>query len=223
MPMRCSEIQNKFDDYLDGEIPTEMAWSLKRHVSDCTTCQSELDERRALRQCLSELPVPAPSEDFFDRAFDGLDDPATELTTRTTGRRRTDHATGWPKSRRMAIAAVFAAVCAMAFIVQQPFVGTPSAEIPEVTIALHEVTPVRLAFSAPVALKDARLSLQLPEGVELAGYSGRSQLSWKTDLEPGKNVLRLPLVGHVAAADEVVATLEHARGTKTFRLKIKVI
>ena len=122
----------------------------------------------------------------------------------------------------MAIAAAFAVVCATAFIAQQPFSGTPSSEIPEVTLAIHEVTPVRLVFSAEDALQDARLSLQLPEGVELAGYGGRSELSWKTDLEPGRNVLRLPLVGHLAAVDEVVATLEHTQGTKTFRLKVKV-
>jgi hypothetical protein len=208
-----------FDDYLDGEIPTEASWDLKRHVADCAACQSELEARRTIRQSLSELPVQGPSEGFFDRVFDGLDEQAAQ----ETNRRRSDQPTPWLKGRRLAIAAAFAVVCATAFVVQQPFPGAPSTEIPEVTIAMHEVTSVNLVFSADDALQDARLSLQLPEGVELAGYSGRSALSWKTNLEPGKNVLRLPLVGHLASADEVVATLEHAKGTKTFRLKVKVI
>jgi hypothetical protein len=217
--MRCSEVQNIFDDYLHGEIPTEASWDLKRHVSDCTSCQSELDARRAIRRGLVELPVQEPSEGFFDRVFDDVDDQATP----ETNRRRTDQPATWPTRRRLAIAAVFAVVCATAFVVQQPFSGAPSSDIPEVTIAMHEVTPVSLVFSADDELQDARLSLQLPDGVELAGYSGRSALSWKTDLERGKNVLRLPLVGHIASAAEIVATLEHTQGTKTFRLKVKVI
>ena len=219
--MRCSEVQNTFDDYLDGEIPTEKSWNLQQHVADCTACQTELETRRAIRQGLSELPVQGPSEGFFDRVFDQVEGAAAQ----EPGRRRTDQPAArsmLSNSRRMAIAAVFAVVCATAFVVQQPFSGAPSSEIPEVTIAMHEVTPVSLVFSAEGALEDARLSLQLPEGVELAGYSGRKAMSWKTDLEPGRNVLRLPLVGHLAATEEVIATLEHAEGTKTFRLKVKV-
>lgn len=84
------------------------------------------------------------------------------------------------------------------------------------------VTPIKLVFSSPIALTDARLSLQLPVGVELAGYNGRSDLSWSTNLEPGKNILRLPLVGHMPVSAQLVAKLEHPNGTKTFRLQVTV-
>ena len=217
--MCCSEIQNIFDDYLDGEISAEASRDLQHHVADCVSCQNELSQRRAIRQSLSELSVQEPTEGFFDRVFDELDEQAPV----ETNRRRTDQPTPWLKGRRQAIAAVFVIACAVAFVAQQPFSTAPSSEMPVVTIAMHEVTSVSLVFSADEALQDARLSLQLPDGIELAGYDGRSALSWKTNLKPGKNVLRLPLVGHVAATDEVVATLEHSQGTKTFRLKVKVI
>ena len=217
--MRCSDVQNMFDDYLDGDIPIESSRDLKHHVSNCAACHSELDQLRAIRQSLIELPVQAPSEGFFDRVFDRVEEQAAEETKC----RRSEQLLPWPTGRRLIAAAAFVAVCATGFVAQQLFSGTPSSEIPEVTIAMHEVTSVNLVFSADDELHDARLSLQLPEGVELAGYSGRSELTWTTDLEPGKNLLRLPLVGHIAAADEVVATLRHTRGTKTFRLKVKVI
>jgi len=214
--MQCSEVQQILDDYLDGDIPTGKSWDIKRHVADCTACRTDLEQRRAIRRGLSELPVPEPSAGFFDRAFEALDQ-------RTSGRRRGDQGPGWPQGRRMAIAAAIAVVCGLVFVMQQPFSSTASAGIPEVTIAMHEVTPVRLVFAADDAVRGARLSLQLPAGIELAGYNGRSELSWTTNLEPGKNELRLPLVGHVATADDVIATLEHTRGKKTFRLKVKVI
>ena len=65
--------------------------------------------------------------------------------------------------------------------------------LPVISLIVNEVTPVKLAFSSETALSDARLSLELPVGVELLGHDGQSDLSWTTDLEPGRNVLRLPL------------------------------
>ncbi len=98
----------------------------------------------------------------------------------------------------------------------------PEPGIPGIHLATDMVTPVKLAFSSETALADARLSLSLPIGVELVGYDGQSDLSWQTDLEEGTNVLRLPLVGRVAASDVLVATLEHPSGSKTFRLQVTV-
>ena len=104
----------------------------------------------------------------------------------------------------------------------------PEDGLPAISLVANEVTPVKLAFSSETALTDARLSLQLPVGVELVGYNGQSDLSWNTNLQPGKNVLRLPLVGRTATANAgggpvlLIARLEHPTGTKTFRLQVTV-
>lgn len=217
--MHCSDARNLFDDYLDGDIPPGPLWDLRRHVSDCAACRLELEQARAVQASLSHLPMQGPSEGFFDRVFDGL----SEADPRETAQHRSGDAQSWFGRRNVAIAAVFALIVATAVVVQQSSPGAPSSEIPEVTIAMDEVTSVNLVFTTEVALQDVRLTLQLPSGIELAGYNGRSSLSWTTDLESGKNVLRLPLVGHIASVDEITATLEHAQGTKTFQLKVNVI
>lgn len=213
--MRCNEAQNILDEYLDEDLSTRPRRALETHVTRCHVCQRELTERQELRAILATLPVAEPGEDFFDRAL------ANAAQVRT--RRRSDGANRWSRTRSLALAATVAGVFAAAVALQQPSIENPFTQVPETTIAMHEVTPVNLVFWAESELQDARLSIQLPQGIELAGYESRSALTWKTDLEAGRNLLRLPLVGHVAAADEVTATLEHPQGTKKFRLKIKVI
>ena len=107
-------------------------------------------------------------------------------------------------------------------LLTDPEPRAPETTLQGIHLATNTVTPVKLAFSSETALEDARLTLSLPVGVELMGYDGRTDLSWNTDLEAGTNVLRLPLVGRMAASDVLVARLEHPSGAKTFRLPVTV-
>ncbi len=210
--MLCNQVEQKIDDYLDGYIGNDVAAQIALHVQNCSMCLRELEATQAIRNSLAELPVVAPAEDFFDRAV-------------THAARIGDAATTRQRARFSgAIAAAFALILSASVVFERLDPSNPAAfaELPEVVLAVDTVTPVKLVFSSPAALTDARLTLQLPVGVELAGYNGRSDLSWSTDLEPGKNVLRLPLVGHMRASDQLVAKLEHPDGTKTFRLLVTV-
>ena len=208
--MLCSEVMNIYDEYLDGDLDAERAHSVERHAEACASCQQAIQENQQLRAELAGLPVEGPSRGFFDQA---LDRAARETDNRVRP---------WFARSGGAIAAVFALLFITGVLVQ-PANLTSSSDIPEVTISMHEVTPVNLMFSSEVALQDARVSLQLPEGVQLAGFSGRDTLSWTTDLKKGNNILKLPLVGHLALSDTLVATLEHASGSKTFELQVTVI
>ena len=209
--MLCNEVEKNIDDYLDGYIGNDAAAQIALHVQNCSMCLRELEATQAIRNSLAELPTAAPAEDFFDRAVTHaarLGDTANTRRLRFSG----------------AIAAVFALILAASVMFERLDQSTPAAfaGLPEVVLEVDTVTPVKLVFTSPSALAGARLSLQLPVGVELAGYNGHSDLSWSTDLEPGKNVLRLPLVGHMPASDQLVAKLEHPNGTKTFRLLVTV-
>ena len=208
--MLCSEVMNNYDEYLDGDLDAEQADGVERHAEACASCQHAIQENRQLRGELAGLPVEGPSEGFFDQALD--------RAVRETDKR----AKPWFVRSGGAVAAVFALLFITGVLVQ-PANLTSSSDIPEVTISMHEVTPVNLKFSSEVALHDARVSLRLPEGVQLAGFSGRDTLSWTTDLKKGDNILKLPLVGHLAQSSTLFATLEHPTGTKTFELQVTVI
>ncbi len=209
--MRCNQLPNILDDYLDGMSDPTTAKSVLEHVESCADCNDMIDRERSLRAALAELPIEGPFEDFFEQAIERAATRRTDTQTRP-----------WPLRFGGAVAAVFAVLFMAAVLIQQPF-ATSSSEFPEVTLALDEVKSVALVFNSEDALRDARISLQLPKGIELLGYSGRTELSWTTDLEQGKNVLRLPLVGHDLIDETIIARLEHPSGTKTFQLKVTVI
>ncbi len=210
--MLCNQVEKNIDDYLDGYIGNDVAAQIALHVQNCSMCLRELEATQAIRSSLAELPVVAPAEEFFEHAVAH----AARMGDTATTRQRVRFGG--------AIAAAFALILVASVMFEQPDQGSPAefAELPEVVLERDTVTPIKLVFSSPIALTDARLSLQLPVGVELAGYNGRSDLSWSTNLEPGKNILRLPLVGHMPVSAQLVAKLEHPNGTKTFRLQVTV-
>ncbi len=210
--MRCNQLPDILDDYLDGTSDQDVARALLEHVESCARCDEIIGRERDLRVALAGLPVEGPDDNFFEQAINR----ATRQTTNTTLTRP------WPVRFGGAVAAVFAVLFVAALLIQQPF-ATSSSELPEVTLALAEPKSVALVFNSEDALHDARISLQLPPGIELLGYNGRKELSWTTDLEKGKNVLRLPLVGHDLVDETLIARLEHPSGTKTFQLKVTVI
>ena len=206
--MQCEHVINQIDEFIDEQLSESGRGSLEAHMSQCDACSAVLEQHRHIRASLAELPVAEPDPEFFARALD-------TATAAIPRRRSMVHR--W----RHGLAAA-AAVLLVAGLSLQAGLFSSSRDIPEVTIALHEVTPVSLRFSSAVALEDARLSLQLPEGVALSGYTGRKSLSWRTDLRAGDNVLELPLVGYVAATDRLTAEVQHPHGSKSFALQITV-
>jgi hypothetical protein len=222
--MHCSQVQHSLDEYLDAALDDKRNAEIALHVMGCPECCDELDERQSLREMLQTLAVDGPDEGFLDRAVLQADQTgAARLSERD--RRLSDRPeTGSRWISRGAIAAAVGLVFITAVLLTAPS-GPRTAPLiapPSVTLAADTVTPVKLMFASDEALEDARFSLQLPVGVELVGYDGRTNLSWTTDLEPGKNLLRLPLVGRIPGSSELVARLEHPKGTKTFRLQITV-
>jgi hypothetical protein len=233
--MKCTDIEQQLDDYLyhpagdhrltDSEgMDDAVCAAIAMHIQGCRQCEAELERRQTLFEDLRGLPVPEPSAGFFERAV---------ATAVEHNRRRTDP----PVRQRYSTALIGLAAGLMAAVLlitmtrQDPMIPGPDAAAPEtglpsINLVTNTVTPVKFAFSSETALADARLSLSLPVGVELVGYDGQSDLSWTTDLEPGTNVLRLPLVGReagrTAASNLLIARLEHPKGTKTFRLQVTV-
>jgi hypothetical protein len=227
--MNCSEVEHQLDDYLDGHRLGDEALSGERvagialHVEDCPRCAAELSRRRAMLDDLRSLPVPGPDEDLLDRMVLHASAAAGSRSEPPAHRRRRTDASRPNTPVLTALVAAFVAALLLGTLVLTPGQkGAPDKGLPGISLTTDTVTPVKLAFSSETALEDARLSITLPVGVELVGYDGRSEISWYTDLEAGTNMLRLPLVGRMAADDLLIARLSHPTGTKTFRLHVTV-
>jgi len=222
--MNCNEIENQLDDYLDhscltGRIDDQTAAVIAMHIQGCDQCQVELERRHTLLEDLRSLPVPEPTEGLFEQALSAAVSAGADADG--VNRRRTDVRRPYSTVLTGLAAALLAAVM-LGTVILNGTDSAPDPGLPSISLTTDTVTPVKLAFSSESALEDARLSLSLPIGVELVGYDGQSDISWNTDLEEGTNVLRLPLVGRSAASDLLIARLEHASGTKTFRLQVTV-
>ena len=225
--MNCSEVESLIDDYLEtlpGEgLDDAQAAALALHVQSCPACASELEKRQLLRQRLKATSVPGPDSGFLSRAVAQaaeqaeLAAPPAATEPSMKGRRR-------PRIGQAltALAATLVAALLIGSVLTTPVDPAPETTLQSIQLATDTVTPVKLAFSAETALEDARLTLSLPVGVELMGYDGQTDLSWNTHLEEGTNVLRLPLIGRMAASDVLIARLEHPSGAKTFRLPVTV-
>lgn len=216
--MNCAKVENKLDDYLEslpGEgLDDNQAAAIALHVQSCPDCASTLEQRQALRQNLQAMALPAPSSGFLERAVATAADAARQDTAQPSANRSGG---AW-----LALAAALIAAVLVSTVMAPADHPAPETTLQGIHLATNTVTPVKLAFSSETALEDARLSLSLPVGVELMGYDGQTDLSWNTDLEEGTNVLRLPLIGRMAATDVLVARLEHPSGAKTFRLPVTV-
>ncbi len=122
-----------------------------------------------------------------------------------------------------AIAATLAVWMIGSMLLPSPQLPDAGAAIPGVTIALEEPRTVNLVFASAAALDSATLTVSLPDGVELSGFPGQREVTWKTSLSEGKNLLPLTLVALKPTGGELLARLEHDERNRTFRLRLDVI
>ncbi len=62
--MRCTGMENKLVEYLDGRAkPTERR-AVEEHLSSCAECRARAEEFRALWSALDDVPMLSPSPSF---------------------------------------------------------------------------------------------------------------------------------------------------------------
>jgi len=206
--MNCNTAHTQFDDLLDGSLTLVQVELLQQHLHVCPDCRQALQQEQAFRQLMRSHPVPPASPGFAARAL------------RCTSRQHKSRShQGFVKGFSSAMAAGLVLWVAAAVFLP----GTQQTEsLQNVKLVLNESRTVSLVFNVPHELVDATLSMQLPAHVELVGYPGQHQLTWKTKLRQGKNVLSLPIVAHHLKPGELVSKVSYGGEEKTFRLKLQV-
>lgn len=244
--MNCTEFKNTLinvdhladqsvsDSDSDG-LSVEQQMAFDAHRKSCGNCQRSYEAEIALVTALREMPVPGPSADFADRV---LRTAVTQTEIKDGGPNAGHHHRhGFLLGFGSATAAALALwVVVGIFPKAVPPVGDLSGESiaslesaattrdvsePEISIALHQQQDVKLAFHTVTALQGARITIQIPENVALAGYPGQRELSWETNLNEGENLLRLPLVASQAMKGQLVARIEHGKRVRTLRVNLK--
>lgn len=209
MNMDCRTFRQQLHDALDGGLDRLRAGAHRDHADRCPACRARLETELQLREKIRGLPVPAPSAGFADRVF---------ATVREAHR-----PVFRPAAAGYALAASLALGVGIAvWLGQAP--QSLSAAVPgpqRVAVAPDEVQPVRLMFRSPRELSGVTVHLQLPQGVELAGYPGRRELRWQTDLQSGANLLELPVIVQPGAGGVVTASLSIGQDRKQFAVLVQ--
>ncbi len=207
--MKCTDVQTQLDDYLDGSLSADEQKAIDAHIAHCDVCRQELQAVKALREALHSLPVEEASPDFEEKVF------ATVRSHYGTGKK--------PATGRFVagFATAMAASLALWFASTVYMPGLETGDSPVISLAVNQAQTVKLVFEAPTELADVTLSVQLPENIELEGYSGRRQLAWQTTLSKGQNVLALPVIAIGSGEGELVAQLKYGDKTRRFHLVVK--
>lgn len=197
--MDCRYFALRVDDWLDGRLNAAEQQPMQSHVENCPRCMRGYEDARALRTELRNLSAPAMRAGFAVQALaKAVAAPAGAV----------------PAMALAASVALGVGVAAILFAVRPE-------PAPTVTLSLQQPENVHLVFNSAKALQGATLSLSLPENVQIVGYGDQRELTWRTDLREGANLLQLPLVLHTRANGDFVAVLSHGASSKTFRLKIE--
>ena len=208
--MNGTDFKNTLDEDLDGHLADAEKAEAGQHLSGCGDCQEIVKTEQLFRKALKSLPVPNVSDGFFDRAINNA------VSSAQRKQRMRWISTGFGG----AIAAGIAAWVVFGVLLTTPDLDNKS--IAGLTITLHETEVVRLAFDSAVELQNATLMVQLPAGVEIAGYENESLLKWSTTILQGRNVLELPVVAHSGGGGILVATVVHDDKRREFQIQIDV-
>ncbi len=183
--MHCADLLKQIDDQLDNQLSEAESAEMSSHLDHCADCRQAVAEEKALRDILRDLPIPDASAGFAARAL---------------RRAAAVNASHHPVRNRAFVGGFAAALVAgiVLWFVTGLYgptgeFGTSQPQLAELSIGLYETRRVQLSFNAPEDMERVRVSLILPEHVELEGYPGRKQIAWFTNLHKGDNVLTLPL------------------------------
>jgi hypothetical protein len=178
------------------------------HTPDKDDSQDDLE----IQALLKDYPMPQADAGFFDQAL-------ARATHQGSRRQRTRWVmTGFGG----ALAAGLAVWMIGGMLLTTAELPDAGAAIPSVTMALEEPRTVNLVFSSTEAMESATLTVSLPDGVELAGFPGQSEISWETSLNEGRNLLPLTLIALTPVGGEMLARLEHDDRDRVFRLQLDV-
>lgn len=164
-----------------------------------------MDTENTLRHKLHALPVPRPSAGFAERVLSIA--------------RSADPAPWRPTTPVYALAASVA--LAVGVGIGTWFTRTAETPLPVALLASGQEQQVRLMFTSPQAMSGVTVHLQLPDGVELVGYSGRRELRWQVDLQAGANALELPMILRRGQGGVMRASLSHGQDRRQFAVLVK--
>jgi len=250
--MQCPEFQQHIDDRLDDQLAEELRTDMDAHLENCASCRDSMLAAQAMREMLRDMPVTEPSPGFAARALRqaAKANSAADIRPRRlafaagatavlvagivlwlgTGVQHPQGETGLASQPEPADQPKLASQPEAADqpkLASQPEPADQSKpadqpKLAEVNLHTREIHQIRLAFNAATDISKVHLTLEFPENVELANYSGRKRIAWYTKLYKGDNVLTLPLSGLKSSNGILIARVNTGKSSSEIRINLNV-
>jgi len=203
--MNCEQINAQLDDFLDQQISEEDSNAIKQHLAECPHCNTQFQEMQTLLQQLKIIPIPQMKPGFQSRVL-------------RQARPTNHHRTFWA-----GFGSAIAATLVLWFgVIASDTPQNGVTDIKTVVLQLEEAKTIQLAFNAPGQVQNVNFSLVLPEGINLQNKPGKRAFTWSGQLNKGRNVLNLPLLGTKSTKGELVARIEQNGTHREFRVPLQV-
>jgi hypothetical protein len=198
--MNCETIKSLLHDYIDGTLTDQLVDRIDEHCIDCKDCLAELRALKQQKHIIASLPVTEADPAFSKRVF--------KNAVRDAGHGARPGYT--PRFARIAAAAMLTAI-ALWFGIYE-FEQQRDQES-YVFMVGDDVRTVSVAIDSEQALDAVSMNVEISDNLELKGYGSKKSIQWTTRLQPGVNVISLPIVG-LAQGDGEIKTRVLLNGKK---------
>ena len=188
---------------------------------DATGLNVADDDFQTLRQALRRMPTPEPRAGFVERALArAAAQPRAEQAEFLPGRLRS-FASRWETWAGAALGGAVAA--ALTFVLLRTVDPAAVSPQPQLALTLHETRNVDVLIDSERELKGATIRIAASGSIALDGFDDERHVDWQADLEPGSNLLSLPVVARTAGKGRLVAVIEHDGRTQQVAIDLTVV
>ena len=107
------------------------------------------------------------------------------------------------------------------------YVRNPSAqrtpETPAVTLTIGETRTINLVFGSRGAVEDVEITVELPQGIELASHPGQHRVTARAALAGGDNAVPLTVIARSGSGGQIAARLTRGTEQKVFVVDVTVV
>lgn len=209
----CKHFRSQWSRFWFKELDAAESLSLRQHLSACRRCQQYDRQMQAIVDCLKGL----------GRSGHELEAARAQQLLEKAYQRHRISARGRQAMAATLLAGFIGGAVFWAAISQVNDTPYTVSHAPTVSLPVAGVKNISLAIDSDRAVSEVTFTIELPEGVELDGYPGQRQLSWRGQLQAGPNRLTLPLTTHHEARDGVLkARIEYAGGGRELVLPLQL-
>lgn len=208
--MNCEQTHDRLTAMNDGSLAEDERLALTSHLQACPDCHLAAQSVVAL-QTVRMQEIASPPDDLFERIM--------HRTATVGGGRR-------PVTNRFWMGAGFGGALAASVMLAVMMSGllplTPqdTAEPSRLQVSVGVPREFNVAIDLEQDLPDATITVVLSGDIELDGYAGRKELSWKADLQAGVNKLTLPILATSESGGQLLVKVDHNNRQRRFTLDL---